>query len=255
MKLSALTLLSLISASSVAVAAPVVQTIVETVVTTVIVQGQTQQLAPAQTQAPTTTPAATPSPEVLAEKAQAPAPAPAPTQETTSTLEAAPTPTPAPAPAQETTSTSTSTSVPTSAPTDSSFQSQILNEHNVKRSLHGVSALSWDSTLEAYAQAYADKYDCSGTLTHSGGQYGENLALGYTITGSVDAWYNEGANYDYGSTCSVLDHFTQVIWKSTTKVGCGQKQCGSYYGTYIICSYDPAGNYIGECSSEVLPPV
>lgn len=252
MKLSALTLLSLISASSVAVAAPVVQTIVETVVTTVIVQGQTQQLAPApaQTQAPTTTaPAATPSPEVLAEKAQAPAPAP--TQETTSTSEAAPTPTPAPAPE----TTSTSTSVPTSAPTDSSFQSQILNEHNVKRSLHGVSALSWDSTLEAYAQAYADKYDCSGTLTHSGGQYGENLALGYTITGSVDAWYNEGANYDYGSTCSVLDHFTQVIWKSTTKVGCGQKQCGSYYGTYIICSYDPAGNYIGECSSEVLPPV
>lgn len=252
MKLSALTLLSLISASSVAVAAPVVQTIVETVVTTVIVQGQTQQLAPApaQTQAPTTTaPAATPSPEVLAEKAQAPAPAPA--QEITSTSEAAPTPTPAPAPE----TTSTSTSVPTSAPTDSSFQSQILNEHNVKRSLHGVSALSWDSTLEAYAQAYADKYDCSGTLTHSGGQYGENLALGYTITGSVDAWYNEGANYDYGSTCSVLDHFTQVIWKSTTKVGCGQKQCGSYYGTYIICSYDPAGNYIGECSSEVLPPV
>lgn len=255
MKLSALTLLSLISASSVAVAAPVVQTIVETVVTTVIVQGQTQQLAPApaQTQAPTTTPAATPSPEVLAEKAQAPAPAPAPTQETTSTSEAAPTPTPTPPPAPET--TSTSTSVPTSAPTDSSFQSQILNEHNVKRSLHGVSALSWDSTLEAYAQAYADKYDCSGTLTHSGGQYGENLALGYTITGSVDAWYNEGANYDYGSTCSVLDHFTQVVWKSTTKVGCGQKQCGSYYGTYIICSYDPAGNYIGECSSEVLPPV
>lgn len=251
MKLSALTLLSLISASSVAVAAPVVQTIVETVVTTVIVQGQTQQLAPApaQTQAPTTAPAATPSPEVLAEKAQAPAPAPA--QEITSTSEAAPTPTPAPAPE----TTSTSTSVPTSAPTDSSFQSQILNEHNVKRSLHGVSALSWDSTLEAYAQAYADKYDCSGTLTHSGGQYGENLALGYTITGSVDAWYNEGANYDYGSTCSVLDHFTQVIWKSTTKVGCGQKQCGSYYGTYIICSYDPAGNYIGECSSEVLPPV
>jgi pathogenesis-related protein 1 len=251
MKLSALTLLSLISASSVAVAAPVVQTIVETVVTTVIVQGQTQQLAPApaQTQAQTTTPAAapaataTPSPEVLAEKAQAPAPAPSPAQETTSTSEAAP----------ET--TSTSTSVPTSAPTDSSFQSQILNEHNVKRALHGVSALSWDSTLEAYAQAYADKYDCSGTLTHSGGQYGENLALGYTVTGSVDAWYDEGANYDYGSTCSVLDHFTQVVWKSTTKVGCGQKQCGSYYGTYIICSYDPAGNYIGECSSEVLPPV
>ncbi|ODV83196.1 hypothetical protein CANARDRAFT_203592, partial [[Candida] arabinofermentans NRRL YB-2248] len=132
------------------------------------------------------------------------------------------------------------------------FDSAILAEHNIKRALHGVDDLSWDSTLASYAQAYADKYDCSGTLTHSGGKYGENLALGYTTTGSVDAWYSEGDDYSYGSGCSVYDHFTQVVWASTTKVGCGYKYCSSYWGTYIVCSYDPAGNVVGECDANVL---
>ncbi|VEU19685.1 DEKNAAC100752 [Brettanomyces naardenensis] len=157
-------------------------------------------------------------------------------------------------------STSDSSSAPASSSSDSSsaglsgFASQILSEHNAKRALHGVPDLEWDDTLATYAQNYADQYDCSGSLVHSGGPYGEDLALGYSITGAVDAWYSEGDNYDYGA-CSVYDHFTQVIWKSTTQLGCGQKTCNSYYGTYIVCSYGPAGNIIGECSANVLPPV
>lgn len=219
---------------SLAAAAPVYETVVETLVTTVVVDGYATSsaettTAPTTTEVPTTTEATT-----------------APTTEAPVTT-TAPTTTEAPAP------TTTSTTAPTT--TSSDFQSAILDEHNAKRALHGVPNLSWDSTLEAYAQAYADKYDCSGTLTHSGGPYGENLALGYTVTGTVDAWYAEGANYNYGSSCSVLDHFTQVVWKSSTAVGCAQKQCGSYYGAYVICSYNPPGNYVGECSSEVLPPV
>lgn len=150
-----------------------------------------------------------------------------------------------------TTASSTSTSAAASSTASGDFESAILARHNEYRADHGVSALTWDDTLATYAQNYADKYDCSGTLTHSGGAYGENLALGYTTTGAVDVWYNEGSDYDY-STCNTYDHFTQVIWKSTTKVGCGYKYCSSYWGTYIVCSYDPAGNVIGECSSNVL---
>ncbi|GME99936.1 hypothetical protein B5S28_g3214 [[Candida] boidinii] len=174
---------------------------------------------------------------------------------TTST--AAPVTTTTAAPTTSTTPTSTAAATTAAAASNSdldSFQSEILSAHNSCRAKHGVDALTWDSEVAAYAQAYADKYTCSGSLTHSGGQYGENLAIGYTTTGAVDAWYGEGENYDY-STCSVYDHFTQVVWKSTTKVGCAYKYCNSYWGTYIICSYETPGNVIGYGIKNVLPPV
>ncbi|KAG0673136.1 hypothetical protein C6P40_003195 [Pichia californica] len=258
MQLSKLAILSLFSA--VAQAAPVVVTVTNVVVvTTVIDAGQTQAVNDAAvTYASSTTSdaAATETTAIVPTSTDAiaaaavvePTTTSTPTPTTLSTVETTPVPT--------TTSSTTSAEPTTSASsTDSDFASEILAEHNAKRALHGVSDLTWDSTLEAYAQAYADKYDCSGSLTHSGGAYGENLALGYTTTGSVDAWYSEGNDYTYGSACSVYDHFTQVIWKSTTKVGCGYKYCNSYWGTYIVCSYDPAGNYVGECDTNVLAPV
>lgn len=138
----------------------------------------------------------------------------------------------------------------------STFASTVLNEHNVKRALHeDTPALSWSDTLATYAQNYADAYDCSGTLTHSGGSYGENLALGYDAAGAVDAWYNEISGYDWSDPnySSSTGHFTQVVWKSSTQLGCGIKACGGAWGSYVICSYNPAGNYIGEFAENVEP--
>lgn len=138
----------------------------------------------------------------------------------------------------------------------SDFASTILNEHNVKRALHeDTPALSWSDTLATYAQNYANNYDCSGTLTHSGGPYGENLALGYDAAGAVDAWYNEISEYNWSDPgySSSTGHFTQVVWKSTTELGCGIKACGGAWGSYVICSYNPAGNYIGEFAENVEP--
>lgn len=150
-----------------------------------------------------------------------------------------------------TSSSSTSAAAATSASSnqgsslggDGSFQLAMLNAHNSKRASHNALPLTWDSQLAAYAQDYANKFQCGGSLVHSGGPYGENLAMGYSDAASaVEAWYSEGANYDY-SSCSVFDHFTQVIWKSTTKLGCAYKDCDM---KYIICSYDPAGNFVGQ---------
>lgn len=133
-----------------------------------------------------------------------------------------------------------------SAGPSDSFAKAILDAHNEKRANHGVDKLTWDEELVSYAQDYADQYDCSGSLTHSGGKYGENLAVGYSDgPKALEAWYEEGENYDYSSASS-FDHFTQVIWKSTTKLGCAQKDCSkNNWGKYIICSYDPAGNMVG----------
>ena len=159
--------------------------------------------------------------------------------------------------AASTTSQAAATSSASASDADlSDFASSVLAEHNKKRALHkDTPALSWSNTLASYAQDYADNYDCSGTLTHSGGQYGENLALGYDGPAAVDAWYNEISNYDFSNPgfSSNTGHFTQVVWKSTTQVGCGIKTCGGAWGDYVICSYDPAGNYEGEYADNVEP--
>ncbi|CAI4044629.1 hypothetical protein SUVZ_10G1210 [Saccharomyces uvarum] len=178
------------------------------------------------------------------------------TPSTSSPSQAAATTTSAPATTTSTSQAAATTSASTSSDNLSDFASSVLAEHNNKRALHkDTPALTWSNTLATYAQDYADNYDCSGTLTHSGGSYGENLALGYDASGAVDAWYNEISDYDFSNPgfSSNTGHFTQVVWKSTTQVGCGIKTCGGAWGDYVICSYNPAGNYEGEYADNVEP--
>ena len=247
--------LALLSSLALAIAAPLQVTVIQTVVTTVLIDPNTSttiiqdnvnknnnNATPTTTAQPTTivtsTTNDTPAPTIIEDTITPTTTQDATTESTISTS----------TPAASTAATTTA------AASGDDNATVLLNAHNAKRSLHNAPALSWDASLAAYAANYASNYDCSGTLTHSGGPYGENLALGYGIEGAVEGWYNEGTNYNYGSSCSVLDHFTQVIWKSTTKLGCAVKSCGDYWGDYVICSYDPPGNYIGQCSSNVEPP-
>ncbi|SMN19284.1 similar to Saccharomyces cerevisiae YJL079C PRY1 Protein of unknown function [Maudiozyma saulgeensis] len=154
-----------------------------------------------------------------------------------------------------TTAATTAAAAATTTAASSDFETSMLNEHNVKRALHvNTPDLTWSDTLASYAQAYADNYDCSGVLTHSGGAYGENLALGYGTTGAVDGWYDEISSYDYSNPgfTENAGHFTQVVWASTSQVGCGIKSCGGVWGDYVICSYEDAGNVIGQFPENVL---
>jgi hypothetical protein len=72
----------------------------------------------------------------------------------------------------------------------------------------------------------------------------------------VDAWALERKSYNYKdpSFSEKTGHFTQVVWKATTSVGCGRKACngtGNVSGWYIVCEYYPPGNVIGEFGTEV----
>lgn len=139
---------------------------------------------------------------------------------------------------------------------DASFSKNILDAHNSYRALHGVEPLSWADAPYVYAKNNADSYDCSGVLTHTHGQYGENLAAGFSTGASaVTAWYVEGDDYDY-SAANVYDHFTQVIWKGSTQVGCAYKDCTAEgWKLYVVCEYNPVGNVIGEIPENVPPLV
>lgn len=156
-----------------------------------------------------------------------------------------------------TSASATSTSSGTSSSNlDQSFASAILNAHNIDRAAHGVGPLSWDNAAYAYAQNNANNYDCSGVLTHTHGPYGENLAAGFADGPSaVKAWYDEGQTYNY-QTHDEYNHFTQVIWKGSTGVGCAYKDCRAQnWGLYVVCDYSPPGNVVGQLPQNVLPPI
>ena len=68
--------------------------------------------------------------------------------------------------------------------------------------------------------------------------------------------YKEIKSYDYNnpSYSGATGHFTQVVWKSTTKVGAGIATYneGNNVVTYIVARYEPAGNVIGAFEANVI---
>jgi hypothetical protein len=131
--------------------------------------------------------------------------------------------------------------------------------HNVERASHGVPPLTWDPALAAIAQAWAEQ--CVDTMAPTGlidhnPNRGQNYpeSVGENIYGSggqasgtaaVALWIQEEANYNLqNNTCSgVCGHWTQVVWRTTTKVGCGLHNCpGLQFGSSVVCNYAPAGN-------------
>ncbi|KAH7518524.1 hypothetical protein FEM48_Zijuj09G0180800 [Ziziphus jujuba var. spinosa] len=126
-----------------------------------------------------------------------------------------------------------------------------VDAHNAARAEVGVGPITWNNTVAAYAKRYAEqrRKDCS--MVHSGGPYGENLALGYRFMSGGDAvrmWVSEKSDYNYATNSCAGDdclHYTQVVWRNSTRLGCARVKCDNGW-MFVICSYDPPGNYFGQ---------
>lgn len=144
--------------------------------------------------------------------------------------------------------------------------------------------LVWDPEVAAYAQQWTDSLaasHCDAPMHRSGTDlqkkgYGENLAMfaGFGAPPNtppkqaVDGWAGEVACWTYGTisgfnimgtekcdkTCYTnmhsdgCGHYTQVVWRSSTKLGCGVSTCTNSMGLQTdiwICNYSPAGNFVG----------
>jgi len=134
---------------------------------------------------------------------------------------------------------------------------RLVAAHNQVRAQHCAAALTWSPKLAQVAQQWANSLRDQGCkFGHSGGQYGENLAAG--TTGAMDPeavvamWYDEVKGYSFKQPGFSMQtgHFTQVVWRQTTQVGCGMAQCNG--NDIWVCEYDPPGNWEGQYREQVL---
>ena len=131
--------------------------------------------------------------------------------------------------------------------------------HNAERALVGVGPLTWDPALAAIATAWVQQcHDTDqpiGLVDHNAGRsngyptyVGENIyGAGGQATGvdAVGLWASEKANYNHANnSCSgTCGHYTQIVWRNTTKVGCALHHCaGLQFGWTVVCDYAPGGN-------------
>ncbi|KAE8008206.1 hypothetical protein FH972_004743 [Carpinus fangiana] len=129
---------------------------------------------------------------------------------------------------------------------------RFLDGHNAERAAVGVAPLTWNNSLAAYARNYANTRIEKCEMEHSNGPYGECIAEGYgnfKASDVVRMWAGEKKYYDHASnTCAAGEscgHYTQVVWRDTKYLGCARVKCKNGW-MFVICSYDPPGNYEGE---------
>lgn len=162
----------------------------------------------------------------------------------------------------------------------SAFMASALNQTNYYRAKHGVGALTEDSTIRSTSQAWANYLSDNNLFQHNTAKlptlgYGENLAMNYasgsasTLTAAacsksasdaIDMWYNEVKDYNFqtGGFSMSTGHFTQLVWKSTTKVGHGvafsvDPNYPSFTKMILCADYQAAGNMQGAYQANVFP--
>lgn len=140
------------------------------------------------------------------------------------------------------------------------LSTRLLVAHNLERRRIGVPPLAWDHGLAASAAAYGSALARLGRLQHSPrairpGQR-ENLWMGrrgfFSPEQMVGTWIAERAYYRPGLFPAVsrtrnwadVAHYTQMIWRTTTRVGCAVHQ--SQWFDFLICRYSPPGNIDGR---------
>jgi len=135
----------------------------------------------------------------------------------------------------------------------SANKAQALQAHNSLRAKDHQQPLKWSNDLESISQKWANQLASTCKVYHHQGElpFGENLFISTvptTIGHAISAWGNEKKFYNYkqnrclpGKQCG---HYTQIVWKGTTDVGCAKQAC-SNGSEIMVCSYFPAGNVVG----------
>lgn len=156
----------------------------------------------------------------------------------------------------------------TAARADGVDAAAIVAAHNQWRAQVGVGPLTYAPELAASAQAWADElkqtHQCRMRHSQPQGRYGENLFWASALVWSdgrrelnqvppekpVDSWGSEQRDYSYANnSCrpgKMCGHYTQLVWKTSTRVGCAKAVCADSREQVWVCHYQPAGNVVGQ---------
>ncbi len=135
---------------------------------------------------------------------------------------------------------------------------ELLAAHNTYRRDVAEPSLTWSDSLAQGAKAWARHLAESHEFAHSKApNVGENLWMGssgkYTAAQMVKSWGDEKRFFvsgkpfpDVSSSGNWRDvgHYTQIIWRNTTAVGCGLEHNAT--NDYLVCRYSPPGNIVSE---------
>lgn len=155
----------------------------------------------------------------------------------------------------------------------SDYAQGILDSHNNHRANASVPALTWSDDLASIANTIGNSCKYAHDTSAGGGGYGQNIGAGAepsAIPGMItNQMYNDEINYypGYGGEPDMGNfekwgHYSQIVWKSTTEVGCATVHCpnglantgGGVSPYFTVCNYKPAGNFGGQYGANVLKP-
>jgi len=148
----------------------------------------------------------------------------------------------------------------------------IVELHNKERQAIGgsnVMEITWDDDVASLAQQYAEKckIGSDGKAEHGdvllpdGRKVGQNLAWGKSadLRKWVGWWIDEKKDYNVGTgrcndpTFKKCGHYSQLVWHSSNKIGCGVAKCPGLGGWNFVCDYYPAGNEVKPGTTVIKP--
>lgn len=134
---------------------------------------------------------------------------------------------------------------------------EIVAAHNKYRAQVGVPPLRWSGRLADGAQQWAEEIAALSEMRHSGTSgVGENLAVWWgsrpSLSQLIGMWGDEKSEFHPGRFPNVsvtgnwksVAHYTQMIWRDTTEVGCGSASNAAK--VFFVCWYSPQGNFLGQ---------
>ena len=151
-------------------------------------------------------------------------------------------------------------------PINDEVKAKIVDLHNKYRAEVGVPPVKWSNAVQQGGEEWALHLaeDKGLRMVHSSSKnsYGENLSGGPGVWGTdkdaysalewaVICFGNEKKDYNdmpvsVDSNFYKYGHYTQMVWKTTTEIGCAVAKRHDIPGYIVVCRYKPAGNMIGQ---------